>query len=257
MLFFTQLQHLLPRATAWAVTVEKTLRKFLEGLTGLPSDIRDFVDQVHADRMPTTTRELAEWERQFGLTAGEDEDTRRMALAAAWAAQGGQSPRYIQDTLQSAGFDLYVHEWWEPGSAPPVARDPRDYTSQPLIGIYQASALPDQPQCSALPDQPQCNRFLANETGYLVNKNLTDVAPPPVPDDSTKWPYFLYVGGAVFPEVALVLESRRAELERLLLKYCPTQNWIVTLVEYSASVVDDDDDPVIEDGGGDVVAFAE
>lgn len=254
MLFFRQLQHLLPRATAWRVTADKTLRKFLEGLTRLPSDIREFVDEVHADRLPGTTRELAEWEAQFGLLANGDQSTRRASLAAAWSAQGGQSPRYIQDTLQAAGFDLYVHEWWEPG---PVARDPRDYTNQPLLSTHQCSALADQPQCSALADQPQCDRFLQNDVGYLVNRTLTDVAPPPVPDDSAKWPYFIYVGGETFPDVALVLASRRADLERLLLKICPTHNWIVTLVEYSEPVVDDDDNIVIDDLSDGVVVASE
>lgn len=247
MLFFRIFQHLLPDAAAWRLTVTKTLRKFFEGLSGPPEDAREFVDLVFEDAFPATTRELAEWEKQFGLEANPVEATRRLNLAAEWAAGGGQSPSYIQGVLQTAGFALYVHEWWESGP-PYVARDPRLYTRRPFIGSYQCTGydgagdpLADQPQCTGysplglpLADQPQCNRFLANDPGYLVNKDLTPRAPPPVPDDPQYWPYFLYIGAETFPNLANVDNTRRAELERLLLKICPTQHWIVLLVTYVA-----------------------
>jgi hypothetical protein len=255
MSFFRTFQHLLPDARAWRLTIDKKLRRFFEGLSfedliigteeeepieteegeelgqGYGDPVQ-FLDDVYEDAFPGTTRELVEWEKQFGLEPKGSEVARRLALAAEWAATGGQSPSYIQGVLQTAGFDVYVHEWFEPGGPPWVLRDPRDYTDNPLVGIYQCSALPSQPQCSAFPSQPQCNDWLANETNYLVNKDLTRRPPPLVPDDPAKWPYFLYIGGETFPDIAIVEEDRRAEFERLILKIRPTHNWIVTLVSY-------------------------
>jgi hypothetical protein len=239
-LFFRIFQHLLPRGAAWKVTIAKTLRSFFLGLSEQPAVAKGYIDDVYFDLFPATTRELNEWEKQFGLeltdmTSAPAVVAGRLALAAEWAATGGQSPSYIQGVLQTAGFDVYVHDWWSSGP-PYVARDPRDYTDLPLIGLYQCTGdafrYTSQPQCSGLPTQPQCNAFLANDPHYLVNKDLTRRAPPPVPDDDTKWPYFLYVGGETFPDHAIVDITRRAEFERLILKLRPLELWIVTLIDY-------------------------
>jgi hypothetical protein len=250
-LFFRQIQHLFPRGHAWRTTIDKTLRRFFLGLSQQPQETRDFIDKVYLDLFPGTARSstdisipagersgaLEEWEKQFGLFPADIANftARRAALAAEWQAAGGQSPDYIQGILQAAGFNVFVHEWWSSGP-PYVARDPRSYTTHPLIGLYQCTAdgEPSQPECSALGTQPQCNGFLANDPGYLVNLDLTQRPPPNVPDDSTKWPYFMYVGGETFPTRATVDITRRAEFERLLLKLRPTHLWIVTLVDYEA-----------------------
>jgi hypothetical protein len=244
-LFLRILKHLAPTGAAWTLTVEKTLRRFFTGLSEQPQLTKDYIDLVYLDLFPETTRELNEWERQFGLSLTDMSSAPavvagRLALAAEWKATGGQSPSYIQGVLRTAGFDVYVHEWWSSGP-PYVARDPRDYTNQPLIGLYQCTGeplapLPSQPQCSAFASQPQCNGFLANDPHYLVNKDLTLRPPPHVPNDPTKWPYFLYVGGQTFPAHAVVDITRRAEFERLILKLRPTQNWIVTLIDFEAVV---------------------
>lgn len=231
-LFFRVFKHLLPRSEAWKVTINKTLRRFFEGLAGgAPTEARVFVDRVYEDVFPETTRELEAWEKQFGLEPNTDEATRRIALAAEWAATGGQSKAYLQGILQTAGFDVWLHEWWASGP-PYVARDPRDYTDQPLIGTFQCSTFSNQPQCMhpQSAGQPQCNRFLANDPHYIVNKTLVPFAPPPVPDDPTFWPFFIYVGAKTFPDLAQIQPERRNELERLLLKLRPSQQWLVLLI---------------------------
>lgn len=245
MLFFRQLQHLLPRGAAWSTTIDKTLRRFFLGLSEQPQATKDFVDQVYLDLFPETTRELNEWERQFGLTLSDptlpDSDpaiiAARLALAAEWRATGGQSPSYIQGVLRTAGYDVYVHDWWSSGP-PYVARDPRDYTEQPQVGSFQCTGqefrYASQPQCSNLSSQPQCNDWLANEVYYLVNKDLTRRAPPPVPSDPNTFPYWFYIGGETFGDHATVDITRRAEFERLVLKLRPLHLWVGVLVDFEA-----------------------
>jgi hypothetical protein len=244
MLFFRIYQHLLPQATAWRLTIETTLRRYWLGLSAAPADVRAHLDQTWRGIFPDATDELALWERQFGLLPAATEADRRLQLAVTWAAQGGQSPSYLEGLVRSAGFDVYLYEWWTSGP-PYMARDPRTYTTQPEIGTVQcgeplaqctaAEMLPPDP----LPDgvtlsdlYPQCNRFLRNEPGYLVNDNLTPNAPPGVPDDPDAWPYFVYWSGSPISVKAQVPATRRAELERMLLKYCPEHCWIVTHVDY-------------------------
>ena len=227
--FLRTFEHLLPRAQAFRLTIQKQLREFFEGLAAEPAEIVTFTDDVYDDLFPETTRELDAWEEQFALAGGTDEADRRQSLAGAWQAVGGQSPRYLQDVVQAAGFNFFIHEWWSSAS-PFVPRDPRLHTVVPLFGTVQCGeALAQCGEETAL-----CNAFLANDPGYLVNLTLVPVAPPPVPDDPAFWPFFLYFGGAVFPTLAPVPLSRRDELERLLLRYCPPQNWIVLLADFVA-----------------------
>src|SRR5215468_6567577 len=121
MALFRLLQHLLPRSLAWQTTTPtgerapgKRLRQYLEGLAGSAGGIVAFVDLVYLDLLPSTTRELAAWEKQFALGSGGSIADRRAKLASAWSLLGGQSPDYIQRTLHAAGFTtVHVHEWWE------------------------------------------------------------------------------------------------------------------------------------------------
>lgn len=225
---FRALRILLPDARAWRLAKNSAIRRLMRGLAETPTHARGFVDGIFGDLFPVSTRVPELWEAQFGLVAGTDDATRRKQIDAAWKATGGQSPRYIQDVIQAAGFDVYVHEWWVPGSTPRVARDPRSYTHVPLIGTVQCG----EPTARCGESSARCNRFLANETDYIVNKNLTNVAPPPVPSDPTRWPFFVYFGAETFPSRASVPAARRDEFERLLLKLRPQQQWLVTLIDY-------------------------
>lgn len=268
-MFFRIFQHVLPNAKAWRIIVDKKLRQFFEGLTGIGEDSRGFFDTVWLDIFPKFTRDIPAWERQFGLADTlTDEQERRDRLDATWSALGGQDPRYIQDTLQAAGFDVYVHEWWTPGTEPPVgtkaaatARSPFDYLndgtgSLSFLSVDGAADMQDGDAIAqdGAADQP---------TGYaLVNKLLTPSTVTvgdgssammdggtaaqdggtlttysekeyPIPVDPANFPYFLYIGGQTFPNHSVVDASRRNEFETLCLKICPTQQWLGILVDYS------------------------
>ena len=233
--FLRQFQHLLPDAKAWRITIDKTLRRLFVGLTIAPSDARDYIDDVYADLFPDTTRELDEWERQFGLTPAALEADRRLNLAAEWSATGGQSPRYIQDVLQLAGFDVYVYDWWDPAfPGYSTVYDPRLNTTVPTIGTVQASALSSQPEASGegILGRPLANDHLANNPNYLVNILLDRKPPPLITSDPDTWKKFIYISGPTFGDVVSIDESRRVEFERLCLKLCPSEFWIVTTVSY-------------------------
>lgn len=229
-------QHLLPRALAWQTTTPgKRLRQYFEGLAGFAGEVRAFVDGVYLDLFPDTTRELAAWEKQFALNGGGSEADRRAKLAAAWAMQGGQSPDYIQRTLHIAGFTtVFVHEWWELPAPPYVARDPRSYVNQPLIGLYQCEPSSQWECFDRQPGQPlapHCDGTLVNDPGYLVNLDLTRRAPPPMPDDPMRWRHVFYLGAETFPNRAPVPSSRIAELRELILQIKPAQQWVVMLID--------------------------
>ena len=247
--FLRVFQHLLPTGQAWRTTiVGKTLRKFFAGLAPAHGRVKDFADGVLLDAFPDTTRELAEWQNQFALVPSSNEANDRLALDAAWKATGGQSPAYIQGVLQAAGFDVFVHEWTADTTPPYTGvRNPLLYINQPFIGRYQCSGFSNQPQCFDGPGQPQCNDFAANQTNYLVNKDLTDRSPPRMPENNDEglWEGIFYIGPETFPSDvaphdgwAEVPASRKDELERLILQLRPLRYWIVMLVDW------------VPDGGG-------
>lgn len=259
-----QYQHILPRGQATDITADKELRQYFEGLANTWDDLIGFADDVFDDYYPDTTRELEQWELQFNLQGADalTEQERRDRLIGAWSAVGGQSPRYLQDLFQAQGFDVYIHEWWSSGPNPYVARNPNDYISDSLLPVYTCECGEDLAECG----EPEAvcgdsdgplGKLLVNKI-TVTEKNLTmlcgepeaecgeslaeagqfdtfnfDVLQYEIPNDPDFWPYFLYIGGEVFPNFATVPSARKNEFETLVRKYCPAQQWLGLLVNYA------------------------
>lgn len=250
----------------------KTITQFFQGLSNANDDIKECADLAYLDMFPRTTTKLAEWFDQFGLRDSSTltEQQKRDKLAGAWSATGSLSPNYLQGVLQGQGFDVYVHEWWEPGTQPavgvvgcPTTRNPFNYLQQGGITTF--------PGVDCGEDDAACGEAFAecgngiNVLGYpLVNK-ITQTVPaflalcgepsaqcgepdvecgsylvteevdnePVIPADPAKWPYFVYIGAQSFPDLAVIPAGRRDEFEELLLKYVRASNWIGVLVTYS------------------------
>lgn len=271
-MFLRVFKHLLPTGRAWRITTEKKLRQFFEGLTSAPEDVRDYADNVFDAVFPQTTGELPAWENQFGLvSSGLTEQARRDRLEATWKALGGQDPRYIQDTLQANGFDVYVHEWWVPGTEPAVGvqgaatpRNPFDYLvdvggsvkyvvecGEPLAECGETGAEAGN-TANTIAGYPLVNKLVFTSPDYIVLSGKPDARSGEpealagnfvqftnrrreyaIPPQMDKWPYFLYIGGETFPTLATVPASRRDEFEDLCLKICPAQQWLGMLINYS------------------------
>jgi len=272
MTFLRMFQHLLPNARAWRITATKQLRQFFDGLTGIGSDFKTYVDNVWLDIFPETTREITEWESQFGLLdTGLSEQERRDRLDASWKASGGQHLQYIQDTLQGAGFNVFVHEWFEPGTEPGVGvkacvtpRNPNSvlrlqFTNRETSIIAQDGVTDMQDghgnAIDGRGDQPigypLVNKLVFTVRDFLMRDGVAASQDGGsqaldglfggfknvqqdyiVPSDPAKWPYFLYIGGENFPDSAQIQPSRRDEFETLCLKICPAQQWLGILVQY-------------------------
>lgn len=237
MIFFRQLRHLLPRAKAWSLTIDKQLRQFFDGLSILGSDFKVFVDDVYDDLFPNTTRELDAWEAQFGLTdpVGLTTQQRRDRIDAAWKEKDGQSPRFIQDALQAAGFNVFLHFWFVPGTEPAVdvkacatARDPADFVAEGNFLVNKI--IVTSPLFLAVCGEAgaQCGEADIQCGNFRVLKDVPTVFPAPT--DPAKFPYVLYIGAETFPGSAQLDITRRQEFEALLLQICPAQQWLGLLV---------------------------
>jgi len=259
-MFLRIFQHLLPNARAWRLTIDKKLRQFFQGLTGLGTDIKEYVDLVWFDIFPQTTREIEAWEGQFGLPSTTlTTQERRDRLDAAWKALGGQSPFYIQSSLRNAGFDVHVHEWWGPlsvysaecdeplaecdeplavcgnvintvATTDPVARDPFEVLTDGTISFgYFLNSGGSVAVCGG----SQAISGAANGVsgGLLVNKPAKIAYE--IPTNPNQWRYILYLGGETYGAKATIDLARKDEFEALCLKLCPAQQWIGLIVEFS------------------------
>jgi len=239
MTFFNLFKHLLPSAKAWSLTVDKNLRDFFLGLSGFGTDAKEFFDEVWLDIFPQTTRYITRWESQFGIIDSGvlTEQQRRDRLDTRWATTGGQSPSYIQNTLQDNGFDVYVHEWWVPGSEPAVGVKACVTSRNPITSLAAGYVLvniisipkPKWLCCGGDTDMEGGEpRAQGGEYDLFTDERLEY----DIPTDTTKWPYFLYIGASTFGVNANIDADRRLEFETLCLKICPAHLWLGMLITY-------------------------
>lgn len=238
-MIFQTIKHLLPNAKAWRLTAEnKQLSLFFKGLGAAFDGFKAFFDSVWLDIFPATTRELDQWEEQFGLpSANLTEQQRRDRLGARWKALGGQSPAYIQNTLRAAGFDVYVHEWWVDetqrgsvnGSVTPTAKNPSTHLKDAsALPFWRSGANNDLAMCGG--DDMYCASSSSPPGYLLVNKDGVSYT---IDVDTDTHRYYLYIGGETFPDLAAVPAARQDEFETLCLRICPTEQWLGMLITYA------------------------
>lgn len=228
-IYFRTFQHLLPRAKAWRITIEKRLRELFEGLGIIQSDIVDSCHDVYAELRPETASDMDKWGEQFNFRPTGTLATDRETLAGAWRLNDYQSPKQIQDTLRAAGFDVYVHEWWElPVVGAPVARIPASYIA---VGHLRYSSVAGAESMVAGETVAVAGAYFA-DNGYMLVNKTDDGVIYSVPTDAGELPYVYYIGAETFGAYADVPTARKNEFETLLLKTKPAEQWIAMLVNY-------------------------
>lgn len=257
MIFLNIFKHLLPNAKAWQITIDKKLRQFFEGLASGLDDFKIFFDEIWLDIFPSTTRQLDQWDAQFGLPANANltDQDRRDRLTASWRALGGQSPSYIQNTLRDNGFDVYIHEWWEEVNATPnLAVCGQINALCGVDNITCSTAIPSDtiivrnpfsvlgnvaqvPSVDCGESFAECGEPLAEcgnsflQVGFLLVNKIEGVSYL-IPNNIDDWKFILYIGGVNFGDIAQIPASRQNEFEALCLRICPAQQWLGLIVEY-------------------------
>jgi len=243
-------KHLLPKSEVWKLTIDRRLRQLYEGIVPSFESAVEFFDLIFWDLFPQTTRHLAQWEAQFGLDVNSAfllEQDRRDNLEALWKATGGQSPRYIQDTLRNAGFDVYVYDWWRIILSLPVERD-KTLVYYWLVNKLYTALIDYNVTCGeAGAECGEAGAECGENNGVIFER--TEYPWPPILPVHSESEYVMYIGGSTWGSEAVVPIDRRDEFEDLCLKICPQHLWIGMFVRYGGYVIEDDSgDYLLEDG---------
>lgn len=260
-------KNLLPDGSAYELAEGSEIKALFSGLSDEPQRTQDAADLAYADLFPATTRQLTEWEAAFALTAADKSDTeRRQALAAAWAATGGQSPAYLENLLRGAGFDVFVFDWWVPATDPPEAQNPFSVLEDSSTAGTQYTAELGETAAELGETEALLGNAVDVDKGFLLVNGISESSGSPgsavmlgadtaflgesgmqlgnpagltfsqkeylIPKDQAEWPWIVYVGGTPFGTLAQVPVARKDEFESLIFQFFPAHNWVGTIVEY-------------------------
>lgn len=241
----TWITHLLPKSFLWKSSA--SVLRIFTGVQNWFDDAREKFDFGLLENRPATTSDVFERLVKAGISArflgGISEADARNLLITIEPRSKGQAAARLQDILQSAGFDVYVHEWFEPGTGPSwTERDPTPYLSDALAGLMHCDD--DDANCGS--DIAYCDDWLITGGNWLTNQTLIPRGkmPPAIGD----YRGLFFVGGETFGDIALVDSEKRELLEYLILRYKRATQWVVLIcdvVNVIAPLTDQTDNPLL------------
>lgn len=216
---------LLPNSQIFSKVKDRFFTALIGAFSSVAKDAHDKNGQNFTDIFPDSTTRADEWSDQFGfpttLTAEQ--------LDVQFKDTGGQSPAYLQAQLHAAGLtELFVHEWWIPGSSPVTARNPIPYINNlqpnnllvnPAVSIYE-----DIPQCG---DDIQCGDdvYCGDTEGLKYEEKIYAH-----PDIEAQYPFYFYVCGETFGTFVSLSPEQIQEAKRIIYKIKPMQKRCVLMI---------------------------
>lgn len=244
----TWITHLLPKSFLWKSSA--SVLRIFTGVQDWFDDAREKFDFGLLENRPSTTSDVFERLVKAGISlrflSGISEADARSLLTTIEPRSTGQAAARLEEILQSAGFDVYVYEWFEPGTGPTWAeRNPVPYLSVALAGLMHC----DDSDATCDSSIAYCDDWLVSGGNWLTNQSLIPRAKtPPQP---TSYHGLFYVCGPTFGEIALIDPEKRELLEYLILRYKRATQWAVLIVDYGESLLTEDGESLIfEDGEG-------
>lgn len=176
------------------------------------------LDSCFPDNINFDADDASLWEYRLGLVTNESLslEVRKQAILRKMAYPGNvrarQSPLFIQDQLQKAGFDVYVHE-----NTPPY-KTPDEIVSLSITATQHGGGTQH-----GIGTQH-------GSTGYEVIANLS--TPNEVFSVGSNLYATFFIGGLNLGDTANVYSSRLQEFRELVLKLKPAQTVVFTFINY-------------------------
>ena len=209
-------RQLFPTGRAFNFPVDGELDKFISALNESEKraidDAYSVLYQILPDNDEFTALDASKWEIRLGMINGSALPLadRKSAIIRKMNHPGDiparQSWDYLQQSLQAAGFDVYIHE---------------NLSETPILGT------PIQL------NQIQCGQYPLNYSPYLFKVvNSLDAAIDSQFVVSTDYRSTFVIGGAVFGTSANVSALREKEFRQLILKIKPVQTVAFLYINY-------------------------
>ena len=209
-------RQLFPTGRAFNYPIDGGLDRLMSGLAESEKRALDdgysVLDSILPDNDNFTIEDASKWENRLGLINGDANtlSDRKMAIIRKMNHPGDtparQSWDYLQNSLQAAGFNVYIHE---------------NLTETPILGSVIQSG------------QIQSGQYQSGSAPYLfkvVNSLDADIDGSYI--CSTDYRSTFVVGGEVFGTTAILPSNREAEFRQLILKIKPVQTVAFLKINY-------------------------
>lgn len=226
------LDALLPPGAIWQPEEGAGLDQLLDGMGSNLEPVRQFLSGLAYLRDPHLTPFLDDLEKEYGFLPdtrlSETDRRNRLAGRIFYGAQNDGSSDYMQDALQAAGFDAYVHI--NSPAVDPAAVLVANYSG--IMGNEDALFGRGDAYFGAL-----AGELLVNGPVFKAQELVTYA----VPVAAQYWPLIFFVGGPATRDedgalirvgTANIPVARKAEFIRSILKYKPMHAWAGLLVQY-------------------------
>ena len=210
-------RQLFPSGRAFNYPIDGGLDKLMSALAVSEKNAIDdnysVLYQILPDNDNFTVEDATKWEDRLGMINGSaiSLTDRKSAIIRKMNHPGDVTARqswdYLQNSLQTAGFDVYVHE---------------NTTDTPTMGatvIQSGQRQLNQYQCGAMPYLFKIAKSLDAE----IDSNFVL---------TTDYRSTFIIGGPVYGDTANVLASRELEFRQLVLKIKPTQTISLLKINY-------------------------
>ena len=218
-------KNLYPTGRAFSWGDDSVIGKIHKALADSEKAVLDEGDKVLvsilADSDDFTEEMAALWEKRLAIDASTSTslEDRKKAILTKYAAPSGVLARqhylYIENQLQSAGFDVYVHE------NRPVAQSPSSF---PNLSVEQLTGL-------GTFQLGQYGLGAGTPTGIVAN--YVEIDRDSQFSFGTDYRHIFFIGGQIKGDSANVPLSRRAEFRKLILLLKPLHTVGVYFVNFT------------------------
>lgn len=220
--------QLYPTGRAWYRTENGTWEKFHEAInrafSRLISEAKGLINSTFPDNEDFSSLDATLWEFRLGLITNEETplETRKQAIKRKLGhpnnIKARQHPLFIQNQLQLAGFNVWVHENIFP------YQTPNDITNQQLTEVQHGGLNGEETQ------HGNSTQHGGNSFDVIAN-SIEEIETFAIGGLENLWATF-FIGGENLGDIAEIPVSRLREFKELVIKLKPAHTVAFTFINY-------------------------